>query len=137
MLTRYWRSDLYSSDLLSISPAPPPMSKPTKPPLSLPGFVALFSLTTSLTAHSIDAMLPALRHIGTALSVAEANDTQLIVGLFILGMVFGEIVFGPLSDAIGRKPAILVGLALFGLGAVVAMEAETLEQILKIGRAHV
>src|SRR3546814_469878 len=109
------------------------MSKPTKPPLSLPEFVALFSLTTSLTALSIDAMLPALRDIGTALAVAEANDTQLIVGLFILGMVFGEIVFGPLSDAIGRKPAILVGLALFGLGAVVAMEAETLEQIL-IGR---
>src|SRR3546814_16546124 len=48
-------------------------------------------------------------------------------------MVFGEIVFGPLSDAIERKPAILVGLALFGLGAVVAMEAEPLEQIL-IGR---
>ena len=66
----------------------PPLSRPAKPPLRLPEFVALFSLTTSLTALSIDAMLPALREIGTALAVSEPNDTQLLVTLFILGMVF-------------------------------------------------
>jgi len=110
------------------------MSDPTaKPPLRLPEFVALFSLTTSLTALSIDAMLPALRDIGTALAVAEANNTQFVITLFIFGMVFGEIFFGPLSDAVGRKRAILSGLALFGLGAVVAMTANSLEQVL-LGR---
>lgn len=109
------------------------MSKPTKPPLRLPEFVALFSLTTSLTALSIDAMLPALREIGTALAVADARDTQLIVTLFIFGMVFGELAFGPVSDAIGRKLAILLGLALFGVGAVVAMTADSLTAIL-VGR---
>ena len=109
------------------------MSPTTKPPLSLPEFVALFSLTTSLTALSIDAMLPALRDIGAALSVIESNDTQLIVTLFILGMVFGEIFFGPVSDAIGRKGAILIGLALFGVGAVISMTADSLMQIL-VGR---
>jgi DHA1 family bicyclomycin/chloramphenicol resistance-like MFS transporter len=115
------------------------MSQPTAsaPPLrsrlSTPEFVALISLATSLTALSIDAILPALRDLGTALGVADARDTQLVVILFIFGMVFGEIFFGPLSDAVGRKKAILFGLAIFGLGAVVAMTADSLEQVL-VGR---
>lgn len=104
-----------------------------KPALRTPEFVALFSLTTSLIALSIDTILPAQRAIGHALAVTDPNDTQLIVTLFIFGMVFGELFFGPLSDAIGRKRAILVGLAVYAAGTVVAMTAGTLEQIL-LGR---
>src|SRR3546814_4546478 len=48
-------------------------------------------------------------------------------------MVFGELFFGPISDAIGRKLAILIGLALFGGGVVVAMTADSLAQVL-VGR---
>lgn len=105
---------------------------PSKP-LKTAEFVALLSLITSLTAVSIDAMLPALRTIGADLQVAQANNTQLIVSLFIFGMVFGELIFGPLSDAIGRKPAILIGLAIYAAGTVMAMTAGSLE-ILLIGR---
>jgi MFS transporter, DHA1 family, multidrug resistance protein len=108
-------------------------SAPAKPALSTPEFVALFSLTTSLIALSIDTILPAQRAIGHALAVADANDTQLIVTLFIFGMVFGELLFGPISDAIGRKRAILLGLAIYAVGSVVAMTAGSLEQIL-VGR---
>ncbi len=104
-----------------------------KPTLNMREFVALFSLITSLTAVSIDAMLPALGDIGRALSVSDANDTQLIVSMFILGMVFGEVIFGPVSDAIGRKKAILIGLLIYAAGAMVAMAASSIEQIL-IGR---
>src|SRR3546814_18911248 len=78
-------------------------------------------------------MLPALRDIGTALAIVEAKDTQLIVTLLIFGMVFGEMFFGPISDAIGRKLAILIGLALFGGGLVVAMTADSLAQVI-VGR---
>ncbi len=104
-----------------------------KPPLRTPEFVVLFSLTTSLTALSIDAILPALREIGQALAVADSNDTQFIITTFFLGMVFGEMFFGPLSDALGRKQAILIGLAIYAVGSVVAMTASSIEQVL-IGR---
>ena len=104
-----------------------------KPALRLPEFVALMSLTTSLVALSIDAILPALGEMGRALAVGDPKDSQLIVTLFILGMVFGEAFFGPLSDAIGRKKAILLGLAIYGAGTLVAMTADTLEQVL-LGR---
>lgn len=104
-----------------------------KAPLRTPEFVALFSLVTALTALSIDAILPALRTVGEALTVTDARDTQLIVTLFILGMVFGEIFFGPLSDAYGRKRAILIGLLIFTIGTLISMTAQSLEQVL-IGR---
>lgn len=104
-----------------------------KPPLRTAEFVALFSLTTSLTALSIDAILPALRDIGQTLAVADSNDTQFIITVFILGMVFGEMFFGPVSDALGRKPAILIGLAIYAVGSLVAMTASSIEEVL-IGR---
>lgn len=105
----------------------------TKPPLSQLEFVVLLSLITALTALSIDAMLPALTEIGVALDVGNPNDTQLIVTVFFLGMVFGELPFGPLSDAIGRKAAILIGMVIFSVGAVIAAAASSMEVML-IGR---
>jgi DHA1 family bicyclomycin/chloramphenicol resistance-like MFS transporter len=99
-------------------------------PLSLPEFIALFSLITSLTALSIDAMLPALGAIGDALGVADIRNTQLIVSMFILGMAIGELFFGPVSDAIGRKKALMAGLAIYAGGTVIAMTALSLEQII-------
>ena len=101
--------------------------------IKLPEFVALFALMTSLTALSIDAMLPALPEIAQNLSVTNANDTQLVVSMFILGMVFGESVFGPISDAIGRKKTILIGIAIYCCGAVLAMTAQSMTLLL-VGR---
>ena len=101
--------------------------------IKLPEFIALFALMTSLTALSIDAMLPALPEIAQNLSVTNANDTQLVVSMFILGMVFGESVFGPISDAIGRKKTILIGIAIYCCGAVLAMTAQSMTLLL-VGR---
>lgn len=106
--------------------------RPEKP-LSAVEFVALFSLITSLTAAAIDAMLPALGEIGRALAVSDAKNTQLVISLFVFGMVFGELLFGPLSDAIGRRRTILLGLAIFCAGSVLAMTASSMEQML-LGR---
>jgi len=105
----------------------------SKRPLKTPEFIALFSLVTSLTAISIDAILPALRQIGQALAISEPNSVQFVVTMFIFGMVFGELLFGPFSDAVGRKWAILAGLLIFSIGAVVAMTAQSFEHLL-VGR---
>jgi DHA1 family bicyclomycin/chloramphenicol resistance-like MFS transporter len=51
----------------------------------------------------------------------------------ILGMVFGEIFFGPLSDAIGRKKSILLGISIYIIGSVVALSASSIEVFL-LGR---
>ncbi|MFD1746190.1 multidrug effflux MFS transporter [Rhizobium helianthi] len=91
--------------------------------------VLLYALLTSLTALSIDALLPALRVIEEELTAAPALTTQHIVSIFIFGMGFGELLAGPIADAAGRKRALLFGLVVFALGTVVAMTATSMEAI--------
>ena len=95
--------------------------------------VALFALMMSLTALSMDAMLPAFPFIAESLAVVDYQKTQWIVSAMILGMVFGEIVFGPLSDAIGRKKSILIGISIYIVGSVIALLASSIEVFL-LGR---
>ncbi|MCW4628885.1 MULTISPECIES: multidrug effflux MFS transporter [Marinomonas] len=96
-------------------------------------FIALFALMMSLTALSMDAMLPAFPQIAASLAIVDYQQTQWIVSAMILGMVFGEIVFGPLSDAIGRKKSILIGVSIYLLGSVIALLATSIEVFL-LGR---
>src|SRR5262245_29569898 len=85
---------------------------------------------TALAALSIDMVLPALPAIGSSLGVARSNDNQLIVSLLFLGFGLGQLFYGPLSDAVGRKPAAFVGLALFSVGCVIALTARSFPQML-------
>ena len=96
------------------------MSK-TKTPPRFGEFVVLMAVIISLVAFCIDAMLPALSTIADELGVRRANNSQLIISLFILGLAAGQVVYGPLSDSTGRKPALYAGLGLFIVGSVVSM----------------
>jgi DHA1 family bicyclomycin/chloramphenicol resistance-like MFS transporter len=93
--------------------------------IGLGEFVALMATLTALVALSIDMVLPALPAIGATLGVERANDNQLIVSLLFLGFGLGQLFYGPLSDATGRKPAAYVGLALFTVGCMLALFART------------
>jgi DHA1 family bicyclomycin/chloramphenicol resistance-like MFS transporter len=84
-------------------------------------FVIILSMMISLTALSIDAMLPALPQIGNDLGIANPNDRQLIISIIFLGSALGQLFFGPLSDKTGCKPAIHTGYALFITGSLVAV----------------
>ena len=99
-------------------------ARPIKP-LALAEFIPLMGLLTALDALCIDAMMPALSQMGRDLHVAAPNDVQLIIASMFVGITIGQTVAGPLSDAIGRKPAIYSGLALYLLGTFIAMLAQS------------
>ena len=81
--------------------------------ISLGEFVMLMAMMTLLTAIPIDTVLPALSEIGLDLGVKRPNDTQLVISLLFMGMSVGQMFLGPLSDSIGRKPAVYIGFGLF------------------------
>lgn len=101
--------------------------------LSEKEFIALFAMITSLTALSLDTVLPAFKDIAESLVVTDYKQIQWVVSALIAGMVFGELLFGPLSDAIGRKASILLGVSIYILGCLVAIVANSLELLL-LGR---
>lgn len=96
-------------------------------------FIAMMALMTSLVAMSIDLMLPALADIGADLGSPHENTNQLVVTMVFLGLAIGQLLYGPLSDSIGRKPAIYLGYAMFGVGSLLAIFAINFPMML-IGR---
>jgi DHA1 family bicyclomycin/chloramphenicol resistance-like MFS transporter len=97
---------------------------------SLAEFIAIVSLISSLGALAIDAILPALAQIGSDLNVQNANDRQLTVSLFILGMALGQIFAGPVSDNTGRKPPAYWGYAVFIVGSLLSLFAASFPMLL-------
>lgn len=98
--------------------------------LSEKEFIALFATIMSLTALSMDAVLPAFRDMAQSLALVDVTQIQWVVSALIAGMVFGELVFGPVSDVIGRKNSILTGVGIYIVGSLIAMSAHSLEVLL-------
>ncbi|MEM9582110.1 MAG: multidrug effflux MFS transporter [Pseudomonadota bacterium] len=97
--------------------------------LPLPEFIALIAMQFAMVAFSIDGMLPALPDIAEQLSPQDRNRAQLVLTSFVFGMGLGTLVTGPLSDTFGRKRIIFIGVGLFVVGAGLAAQAETLNQM--------
>src|SRR5215468_3100632 len=102
----------------------------TRLPLPFREFIALMALLMSMTAMSIDILLPALPEIGASLGVGDAGNLPLVVTVFMLGMAIGQLVWGPLADRFGRRWPLLLGLTLFVLATTAAVPTQSFSQLL-------
>lgn len=76
------------------------------------GTIILLGSLTAIGAVSIDLYLPSLPVIGLGLHAPAAAVQRTMSGFFI-GMAVGQLLYGPLSDRFGRRPALLVGIAIY------------------------
>jgi DHA1 family florfenicol/chloramphenicol resistance protein-like MFS transporter len=72
--------------------------------------MAPFDLLASL---AMDVYLPVIPEMPTALGGASPALVQLTLSLYMVTLGLGQVLFGPMSDRIGRRPVVLGGAALF------------------------
>jgi DHA1 family bicyclomycin/chloramphenicol resistance-like MFS transporter len=77
----------------------------------------VLGLVSAIGPFAIDMYLPALPSIGASLG-ADLHAVQASLVAFILTMSVTQLFYGPLSDRIGRKAPLYVGMLLFGVGSI-------------------
>lgn len=110
--------------------APPPVTPSSTAPLGPREFVALIACMMAMTALGIDSMLPALPAIGETFALANPNDQQWVIAVFMFGFAGGQLLWGPLSDRFGRRPILLITLALGGIFNAIAAFSASYELLL-------
>lgn len=90
------------------------------------GLIVLLGALTALGPFTIDMYLPALPTIGTELG-ASASMIQLTLTGTLIGLAAGQLVIGPLSDAIGRRSPLLAGVALHVVASALCVIAPNVE----------
>src|SRR6478609_3974508 len=99
-----------------------------------PGTFALTALLAALTAVgplSTDMYLPSLPDIARDLN-ASTPQVQLTISAFLVGFACGQILYGPVSDRLGRKPVLLAAVALFCAATIVCMLATSVEMLILV-----
>src|ERR1700712_4720281 len=93
---------------------------------------APFWLLVAITASGTMARhirVPALPLAATDLNVSS-GAIQLAITLYLFGVAFGQLLYGPISDRLGRRPVLLVALAAYVVASIVAGLAPNLHVLL-------
>ncbi|MFD1015222.1 multidrug effflux MFS transporter [Winogradskyella rapida] len=96
-------------------------------------FVTLMAALMAMVAIAIDAVLPALPDIGAYLKSTGDTENQKLITTIFLGIGFGQLLFGPLSDSFGRKPMVYCGFVIFVIASIICMTTRSFEMML-LGR---
>ncbi len=106
---------------------------------ALPGereMVFMMAMVMALNALAIDSMLPALPAIGDGLGVTVANDRQYVISVYLLGVGFGSLLYGPLADRFGRKGVLVPALFAYTLFAIGCALATSFPMLLALRFGH-
>jgi len=97
--------------------------------LSARRLALLVAANTALAPFAIDAYLPAMAALADDVG-ASIHHTELSLSTFLAGFALGQLVFGPISDRVGRKPVLLGGLVVFLLASLAITTVGSLGELL-------
>ena len=101
--------------------------------MSVPAVTLKFTLSlavvVALGPAAIDMYLASMPQMSTDLKVSYAA-TQWTLTIFLMTMGLGQLIFGPLSDAYGRRKPLILGIVTYMIAAWMASVATSLEWLI-------
>ncbi len=92
-------------------------------------YIFILALSMSLIPFTIDPYLPAFPEIADFYGVPNGTIQASLTGVTV-GIALGQLVIGPLSDAFGRRPLLLLAITGYGISAVMVFFVENFESFL-------
>ncbi|ONG44791.1 Bcr/CflA family drug resistance efflux transporter [Pseudoroseomonas deserti] len=102
----------------------PPELAPSPVPRRVPA-TWLLTLLMGLGPFSMQILIPSLPLLAGIFAVPYAS-AQMTLTVYLVGIALGQLIYGPLSDRFGRRPVLLLGLAVYVLGSLAAFLAPTI-----------
>lgn len=93
-----------------------------------PSLLVLIAVST-VTPLAMQIYLPSLDGMKFIFS-ASAGEIQLSMSAFFISVAISQLIWGPLSDQLGRRPVIIGGMTLFVLGSIFCLVAPTIETLI-------
>ncbi|RYE01199.1 MAG: MFS transporter, partial [Sphingomonadales bacterium] len=88
--------------------------------------ILLLAGVSALGSLAIHMFVPALPSVAREMA-SNPGTVQLTISLYLLGLGGGQLAAGPISDAIGRRPVLLAGIAIFITASSLAALAPNVE----------
>ncbi|MGO2498881.1 MAG: multidrug effflux MFS transporter [Vibrio litoralis] len=101
----------------------PNVSKPS--PIVGVLFLSILGALMAVTSLSTDIYLPAMPEMAKELQ----GDAELTVTGFLIGFAVAQLIWGPISDQIGRRKPMFIGMVLFTIGSLGCALSTSMEQI--------
>ncbi|MGI8644492.1 MAG: Bcr/CflA family multidrug efflux MFS transporter [Thermomicrobiales bacterium] len=98
---------------------------PPDPRPSRVGLIVLLGALSAFAPLSIDMYLPALPELRRDLS-GNASQAQLTLSACLIGLAFGQLLAGPMSDIYGRRKPLLIGVAAYAVGSLLCAVASSI-----------
>lgn len=100
----------------------------TDPVRVLPPFVLLVAMS-AIGPLALNIFIPSMPGLQAEFAIPY-GAAQLTLTLFLIGMAACQLVYGPISDRIGRRPMLLGGLCVFVVASLLAAIAPTIEVLI-------
>ncbi|NRA88052.1 MAG: multidrug effflux MFS transporter [Rhizobiales bacterium] len=91
--------------------------------------IALLIMLSALSPVALNIFIPSMPSLTASLNT-NYTTSQLTLTLYLVALAFAQLILGPLSDKYGRRPVLLIGVAVYAVSSLACAFAFNIEQLI-------